>query len=319
MAVDPLDALPVIYDYAELPPDGFHKDADGNWVDEEGLDEDNSVLETALGNALPMGRSLSSVSAAVRMPQVKALGPLRREIRAKKVPMRGLDVAAVHRALARAGCAQWKKGGVFSWVAGPFFFRSLGKFQKKMGLKVDFVYGNATHRELGRFFDALAIKRYQDAKIGLTGVELKRQRLRSTALYLIHNRHMVGYTMTGLRMTIIRKKLSLGSIFKYGPIWEDCSSSVRGIYYLIGAPDIMGYGYGDSRGYTGTMSNTGRSIRAVLSLLKIGDAFLTGPGNYSHTWMYIGSGWGYSHGKMSDPRIVPWDYRPIRRVQRYLD
>jgi hypothetical protein len=304
--------LPVVFDFDEIPVDDDHVDSEP--------DADNSVLGAYPDHALPEPKHdrMLTASKPTRPAKAKVLGPLRRELRMKKVPMRGKDVRAVNRGMARAGIIKWQRGGLFPLVAGIFFFRNIRKFQKKMGLHVDGVYGNATHRAMGKFMDQFAIKLYQDAKIGLSGPELKRQRFRSHALYLYHMRDRIHYTMGGSRMTIVRRKLMPENLFRFGDIWEDCSSIGKGMFKWITIPDPNGYGYDNAWGYTGTMTRTGRSIPAVLNSMKIGDAMLTGSFPYTHVWYYIGSGYGISHGKESDPRIVLWNYRPVAHVQRYI-
>lgn len=319
--IDPLDALPVVFDMSEIPTDGIKLVVDG-WADSEDPDEDNSVLEGVDFDALPVERHLESL-ATPRLAQVKVVGPLRRELRYKKAMIRGKDVRAVNRALSRAGVIRWKTGGLFPLVAGMGFRRAVTTFQRRHGLAADGVYGNATHRALGRFFDAYAIRLYQDAKIGLTGNELKRQQFRSHALYLYHMRHRVHYTMGGSRMTIVRRWLLPGRVFDRGDIYEDCSSIGKGICHLVGIPDPNGFGYGTQQhpnvwGFTGTMAAHGTFVPARLSSLKIGDAILTGNSPYTHVWYYIGGGLAMSHGKEADPRIVPWDYRPVAAIRRYI-
>ncbi len=320
MNADDLDGLPVVFDFADIPPDGFHQDENGDWVDEEDGDADNSVLEDAPGYAItePVGLLAATGN---RKAQVKVVGPLRRELRPQgaKKPLVGKDIVAVKRALSRAKIIRWKPGGAFTPVAGPLFYTAVKRFQRRAGLYADGVYGNATHRALGKHYDAYAIKLYLEAKIGLTGAELKRQKLRAQCLYLYSVRHRVHYTMGGSRMSIVRRGLKIGDLFRDGDLYEDCSSSIRGLYKLAGHKDIMAFGYDKPWGFTGTMVNTGFQITPRLESLKIGDCFLTGYQPWTHTWMYIGSGLAFSHGKESDPRVVPWAYRPIDRCQRYID
>jgi hypothetical protein len=197
------------------------------------------------------------------------------------------------------------------------------EFQRRNKLTVDGVYGNATHRALAKHFDAYAIKMYQDAKIGLKGPELQRQQFRSSALYLYHMRSQVRYTMSASRMSIVRRWLTPTNAFSFGQLWEDCSSIGKGMFKWIGVVDPNGFGYGTKAspnpwGFTGTMSQHGRTIERRVSLLKIGDAMFTGSGSYTHVWYYIGGGLAMSHGKDSDPRIVPWNYRPVALVKRYI-
>jgi hypothetical protein len=125
--------------------------------------------------------------------------------------------------------------------------------------------------------------------------------------------------MSGSRMFIVRNGLTPGNVFRYGSIWEDCSSIGKGLFKWIGVPDPNGFGYGNPWGFTGTMNRTGQRIYPNSTAdLRIGDAIFTGPGNHTHVWYSIGSSLGFSHGKESDPRIVPAFYRPVSRVQRYI-
>jgi len=317
---DPFDELDPVFDYDDIPLDGFHLDGDGEWVDEEEPDEDNSVLEHAPGHALPPDPQAraAKMTTPQRMAKVKAVGPLRRTLRQKKIPMRGKDVIAYRRAMTKLGIIPWKKGRVYSPVAGPLFFVLLKRAQRKLRLPADGVLGNATHRGLAKYMDAYAIKQLQDAKIGLTGAELKRQKFRSHCLYLYHNRHRVHYTMSASRMSIVRRNLSFTNMWRSGDLWEDCSSIGKGLFKWIGVPDPNGFGYGNPWGFTGTMTRTGRSVAISHASLQIGDAILTGRYPYVHVWYSIGSANGFSHGKESDPRIVPVFYRPPARVQRYI-
>jgi hypothetical protein len=321
---DPLEGLPVVLDFDEIPLDGFHQDENGDWVDEEEPDEDNSVLGEFTDHALPPDHpqlKRPRQTGPPRQALARVVGPLRRELRFKRAPkmMHGKDVRAIYRALSRAGIVRWKPGGLFPLWYGTGLRRHVIRFQRRKGLNADGVYGPATHRALAPYFDAYGIKMYQDAKIGLTGAELDRQQFRSYCLFLYHWRDRVHYTMSASRMSIVRRRLTFQRVWSQGDLWEDCSSIGKGLYKWIGRPDPNGYGYDNPWGYTGTMLKTGSKVAYSGSgSLRVGDAILTGNYPYVHVWYYIGSGLGFSHGKESDPRIVPHAYRPITRVQRYI-
>lgn len=299
--------LEPIFDYALVPLE-----------DDAEPDADNSILGMYPNHALPdrLGApAATTFTTPNRRALVKVVGPLRREIRAKKVPMRGTDIVAIKRALSHAKIMPWSRA--FTPVAGWFFFVLLKKFQKKHGLKADGVYGPATHKALAKYFDAWGIKLYQSAKIGLKGAALKRQQFRAHCLFLYHMRDRIHYTMGPSRMSIIRRYLKFENVFSQGDLYEDCSSIGKGMFKWIDVPDPNGFGYNSPLGYTGTMTNTGRTI-SYGAPLKIADAFLTGYYPYHHTWYYYGDGIGFSHGKEADPRFVPWNYCPVNRIQRYI-
>lgn len=333
---DPLEGLPVVLDFDNLPLDGIKPRSgsdgwtDGEWDDEEEPDEDNSVLADRPGHYLPApdARARAAYGLTARKPQARIVGPLRRELRARKTPFVGKDVQGYRRAMdrlmVRKGKQKWRRGVVYSNVAGPLFYAKLRRAQKLLGLPADGILGNATHRALAPYMDAYAIKLIQTAKLSASGPELARQKLRAQGLYLINERERVGYTMGPSRMSIVRRWLVIGALFRYGDLWEDCSSSVKGIFKLAGLPDPNGFGYGtparpNTYGFTGTMLRTGHEISPRRDNLKIGDAFFAGAYPYTHMWYYIGGGYAFSHGKPSDPRLVPYNYRPIARAQRYIE
>ena len=158
----------------------------------------------------------------------------------------------------------------------------------------------------------------------------------SEANYLIAHAGEVGYTQTSSRMQIVRDRIKLpplpspatsnGAHRKITYIYEDCSSSVTGLYWLaaggsstnphpIGLPDPNGYKNPPFRGYgyTGTQASSGRVVWRIgqpISQLKIGDLIFYGGGfPHHHVTMYLGNGRVFSHGTNTGPFNLPIFYR----------
>lgn len=139
-------------------------------------------------------------------------------------------------------------------------------------------------------------------------LDAKVQRLVDTARYLIRHANLVHYSQR-TRMQIVRYRLRIPPLLRR--IWEDCSSSITGLYWLAGLADPNGLGY-NGFGYTGTQSNQGRpSWRAgqSLSRLKPGDLIFYGRWPHKHVTLYLGGGLVYSHGTERGPYLLPALYR----------
>lgn len=222
-----------------------------------------------------------------------------------KMGMRGTDVRAVQRVLARD-----KVGGTLKGATGVYGIRTrsrVKKAQKKYGLPASGVYGLNLHARLAPDFAPFDVFLYT----GVNPNETKEQKLRrlivAAALsFYAHGAHC-HYTMGPSRMTIVRKKLkSLDGV----ELYEDCSSSCTGFYYMAGAPDPNGNGY-NLEGFTGTLWARGRLV--TLAQAQPGDlVFYKSPSYpgfpYAHVAVYIGGGKVISFGS-EPPRILPIDYR----------
>lgn len=133
----------------------------------------------------------------------------------------------------------------------------------------------------------------------------------ANANYLISRASLVRYSQT-TRMQIVREKIHLPPLYRQ--IFEDCSSSVTGLYWLAGLPDPNGprFNY-NGYGYTGTLSTQGRVVWHLgqpLSLLRPGDLIFYGGGwPHHHVTMYIGNGRVFSHGTDTGPYNLPALYR----------
>jgi hypothetical protein len=146
----------------------------------------------------------------------------------------------------------------------------------------------------------------------VTGAVIQAPKVRTLvadANYLIAHASLVRYSQTR-RMDIVRLHLRLPPLNRV--IFEDCSSSTTGLYWLADLPDPNGRGY-DGYGYTGTQSAHGRIVWRLgqpLSLLRPGDLIFYGGGwPHHHVTMYLGNGRVFSHGTDTGPFNLPVLYR----------
>lgn len=127
--------------------------------------------------------------------------------------------------------------------------------------------------------------------------------------YLIAHGALVRYTQTAARMTIVRDRLQLPPLAR--TIWEDCSSSITGLYWLARLADPNGLDY-NGQGYTGTQAVHGRVVWRLgqpLSKLRPGDIVFYGAFPHSHETMYLGAGRVFSNGSDAGPFNLPVLYR----------
>ena len=136
---------------------------------------------------------------------------------------------------------------------------------------------------------------------------------------LIAHAGLVHYTQSARRMTIVRDRVKLPSLTRQ--IYEDCSSSVTGLYWLAKLRDPNDLGY-NGQGYTGTMALHGRVVWRLgqpLTLLRPGDVIFYGAFPHSHETMYLGLGRVFSNGSEGGPYDLPALYRgDAVYARRYL-
>lgn len=173
-----------------------------------------------------------------------------------------------------------------------------------------------------RFFDVLEGKQTRPASWRLRAgnrvrvptpkpapVSDKAKVLLADAQYLVDHRSLVAYSQV-IRMQIVKQKILLPPLKRY--IYEDCSSSVTGLYWLAHLPDPNGLGY-NGYGYTGTQAAHGVVVWRIgqpLSQLKPGDLIFYGGGwPHHHVTMYLGNGRVFSHGTSLGPYNLPVLYR----------
>lgn len=217
----------------------------------------------------------------------------------------GIDVLATKRALAHAGYRRWGFG--FTKRAGARWAKDIRRFQSQHGLHVDGQYGPKTHAKLARYFDAygarlmaLYKKRMSTAPAGVAGAV-------HAAIIAYNNAWRTHYTQGSARMMIVRYHIhDLAKWFAGGHhLYEDCSSSSTGFYYIGGLRDPNNLGY-NGQGYTGTLSVHGRRV----STPAPGDlGFYGGGWPYHHVVIYVGNGRCVSHGSESGPKLTTPYYR----------
>lgn len=107
------------------------------------------------------------------------------------------------------------------------------------------------------------------------------------------------------------------------PKGSDCSAfatwclwNALGRHFGIG--DIVN-GSSWNAGYTGTLIGHGKKVRNWRRLNR-GDLVLYGDpfGGSGHVAIYVGGGRVISFGGEPGPRLLPWNYRPVTAVRRYI-
>lgn len=204
--------------------------------------------------------------------------------------MHGNDVLATKRALAHAGLRKWGYG--FTEKAGDRWVRDIKHFQKKSGLKVDGVYGPATHKKLLKYFDKRAAYLYNHFHLARVSL---RDKVVANALFGYNHGSEIHYTQGSLRMYGVRNHIHPPSI----PRYEDCSSFVTWCYYAAGAPDPNHLGF-NGYGFTGTLASHG--VRT--STPRPGDLGFYGWFPYHHVVVYVGNGRAVSQGMEIGPQLL---------------
>ena len=205
------------------------------------------------------------------------INPLPRELHRG---MSGIDVLMVKRALARAKYRKW--GYSFTKSFGDALVHDIKRFQKDHGLKVDGVYGEATHKKLAPYFDAYGAN--EMVKLWRTVAQESPIDIAVKTNITAHNyASQNAYTQGYARMHIVRDRIkplaSLIAFFKRNRIlYEDCSSFQTGAAYVAGMPDPNGFYY-NGQGYTGTLAVKGQRVWPP----KKGDL------------VFYGSRWPYHH------------------------
>lgn len=227
--------------------------------------------------------------------------------------MRGQDVLALQRAAAKAGLRKW--GVNFTGQFGPGLERQIKTFQRKHGLVADGVYGPATHRAMARYYDSYGLRLINRVH-ARTPAEIRLANLMSGAMTLYNRRGVVHYTQGRARMMIVRQHLKLPQLATVPYLYEDCSSSTTGLYYVAGLEDPNKLGY-NGEGFTGTQSihgtrvGTGRGKPGSLNFY--GFSF-----PYHHVTMTLTSGRCFSHGSEVGPLVLsPWYRSDLTMTREY--
>jgi hypothetical protein len=218
----------------------------------------------------------------------------------------GWDVLALHRALSHAGFHKWNLRNI---KFGPTLEADLKKFQKHEGIAADGVYGKQTHAHLAPHYTAFEINLILQWEAPHTP-EIRAFLAACMALY--NMRYRVHYTQGPARMFIVKRRIkTVKQLAAYTSVWEDCSSSLTGTFYMAGCPDPNGLRY-CGLGYTGTLAVHGKSV--PVSKIEMGALCFYGRG---YPWTHVTgvvSAPGkpirvFSHGSESGPLILDVDYR----------
>lgn len=223
-----------------------------------------------------------------------------------KFGMRGNDVRAVQRVLAREGV-----GGTLKGATGIFGVRTrsrVKKAQKGYGLPASGVYGLQLHAKLAGAFQPFDIFLYTGVNPNESPQHRVRRLIVAACLALYAYGGHMHYTQGPRRMSIIRDRLR--PPFEGHEIYEDCSSAATGVYWLGGAADPNDRGY-DLQGFTGTLWHKG--VQVTLEQAQPGDlVFYKSPSwptdPFAHVAIFLGGGRVFSFGS-EPPRILPVDYR----------
>jgi hypothetical protein len=145
-----------------------------------------------------------------------------------------------------------------------------------------------------------------------------RKRIVRAAWLSYNHRGSIHYTQGGGRW----QGIGYGRRGKRGQFPNYCDCSSHSTWLLWDATHdrhLRDFVNGASwrAGYTGTQTRHGVRIRRP-SL--VGDLVFYG-GSYwvpGHVATYVGRGRVVSHGSEAGPLIVPWNYRPVQQVRRYI-
>lgn len=231
--------------------------------------------------------------------------------------MRGNDVKAYKRALAKGGYRKWQlhMGRRF----GKPMHWQVCNFQKRHGLEVDGVIGAATYAKMYHLFDGYSryLLRHTKVRPPADTEQTKRNKLANIALYERRQAGYIHYSQGGSRMAMIRYRWRIPACDYRRVAWTDCSAFVTWVYWQAGSPDPNGRGY-DLQGYTGTLQPHGTRIDHWGSdSFKMGDLVFYGYPIH-HVAIYVGRGLVVSHGSEGGPYLLPWRYRSdVADVRRY--
>jgi hypothetical protein len=304
-------ADPVYVSFADVPLDD---DDPADYGDDAALSAApwaNPHHPEVRGDAAPAAVNLDRL-AAVRHSKPRPAARIVPHPRDLRRGMVGRDVLALQRALSKAGLRRW---GTFTTLFGPGTLDEVKTFQRRHRLAVDGVYGIATHRALAPFYDAWGIHLLNLVHV-TTPAERRRATLLSAAMVLYNRRSIVHYTQGPARMWIVRNRLRTVARLAAMPYdYEDCSSSVTGLYYVAGLSDPNGLGYA-GYGFTGTLAEHGYAIPAATA--KVGALYFYGSGfPYHHVTMNVAPGRAFSHGSESGPSIINPVYPGLNHVRVY--
>lgn len=151
-----------------------------------------------------------------------------------------------------------------------------------------------------------------------------RQLVTHAALLGLRHKDAVHYTQGPQRWEgIDRHLIAAGGDY---PRHADCSAFTtwclwNGLAVPFGVDDVVN-GLNWSAGFTGTQAAHGRPVKHIGNARR-GDLVLYGsPPNYAHVAIIVGRRDGkplvVSHGSEPGPFLLPFDYRPVGQIRRYI-
>ncbi len=294
-----LDALRAVLDQSDplFSAEDVFEDVEAMPLDEVFEDGDDSIHGEHRTLALAAEPTTMVLKSALYVPLKRTM----------KKGMRGKDVLALQRAVAKAGFRKWGVG--FTGIFGPGLEEDVRQLQRRHGLRATGVYDAATHAVGKRYFDRYGAYLMTQFKPPITTSDT-RARIVAAAMFGYSYRGSIHYTQGPLRMYGVRNKIRIPKI----PYYEDCSSFATWCYWHAGARDPNGLGF-NGYGYTGTMANHGVRVSSP----RPGDLVLYGYGwPYSHVTIYIGNGRCISHGNERGPSLLAYNYRMPAQIRSYV-
>lgn len=187
--------------------------------------------------------------------------------------------------------------------------KQLIKFQTRHHIPPSGIYGLRTHKAL-----AHAYTKPEVSDLAYLATQrlaaLHRATIGIVTAHAYNERGTMGYCNFGqLEFCSLR---TVWAAWPTVPTHLDCSAYVSWVYYQSGLPNPNGSGVGTTK----TLILHGRAI-APGAPLKVGDLVFYSKNN-SHVAIYIGHGQVSSHGQPG-LKIVPWNYRYVYSVHRYID
>jgi hypothetical protein len=213
----------------------------------------------------------------------------------------GVDVLALQRALAAVRLREW---GKFTRTDGAGTVAEVKKFQAAHHLKVDGVYGEATHRALASHYDSYGIFLLNEYQAN-NAVAMAQRAMLSAAQIAYNYRWTIHYTQGGLRWSMISQHVRAQAIPMWRSLWADCSSWFTWAYWTIGAPDPNLLGF--TGGFTGTLGERGKHIDVAHA--KVGAGFLYGSPPWKHIQLSVGGANSVGCGSEAGPLYLSAYYR----------
>lgn len=181
------------------------------------------------------------------------------------------------------------------------------------------IYGPNAHTKLANYYDDYGATRLRAITRARQIMTIQAAGLAACNL-VIHNRGVIHYTQSALRMSGVRSRLTPP---RFGT-WEDCSSEATWIAFVmdqvakrIGGRyhDPNGFDY-NGQGFTGTLTQNGRVVPAASGPLAFTLVFYFNP--ISHVATKLTAATVESMGSEAGPLEEPTYYVSLNHARVYL-